>query len=117
MTAVKVTLLVGGILSLVLCGVLLVFAYMEYEDNVAKVRAMNQMMHSNPLGGMLQSMTGQADLQPGMPASAKYAILGAVAFGLVGLASTLAGFIWLLASAGRHRPIPSVRAVGPRGPA
>jgi hypothetical protein len=74
-----------GIISLVVCAISLFVAWERYQDNAAKVAATNKMMRSSPLGGMMQQMTGGAELEPGTPTATKYGLALAVLSGIGGI--------------------------------
>lgn len=76
-----------GVISLVVCAISVFVAWERYQHNAAQVAAANQMMQGFPMGGMMQHMTGGAELQlqPAMPTSAKYAIAIALLSGIAGV--------------------------------
>jgi hypothetical protein len=74
-----------GIVCLAVSLVCLFIAYERYQDNAGKVQAMNQMIGSTPLAGMM----GGVQVEPAMPAASKYALLFAVGAGIAGLGSLL----------------------------
>lgn len=76
----------------VLCAILLFVAYERYEDNAAKVRAVNEMTQSSPLGAMM----GRVELKPATPSATKYALVFALLAG--------AGGVVCLVLAARSRP-------------
>lgn len=81
-----------GIVLCVLAAVCLFAAFERYQANANAVEAMNQMG-----GGMVQRMTGGSGLRPSTPAATKYALLGAVIFGVGG------GYCLRNAKSPRHR--------------
>lgn len=74
----------SGIACLVICVICLFVAFERYQSNANNVKAMNQMQNASPLGGMMQSMTGQAQMKPATPAATKYAVLFALVTGVGG---------------------------------
>lgn len=87
----KTHLKVLGIVCLVICAVCIFVAVERYNDNASKVRAMNQMQNSSPLGGMMREMTGQTELKPATPAATKYALVFAALTGIGGVVLLVAG--------------------------
>jgi hypothetical protein len=79
-----------GVGSLVLSAILVFVGWERYHDNAQKVEAANRMMQSSPfggdspLGGMMKQMTGNAKLEPGVPAATTYSLLFAALFGIGG---------------------------------
>jgi hypothetical protein len=65
---------VAGIVCAVACLIACFVTWERYDNNAKKVAASNRMMQSSPLGGMMQQMTGGAELKPAMPTASKYAI-------------------------------------------
>ncbi len=74
----------AGIVCLVVCAICLFIAFERYQTNASNVKAMNQMQNASPLGGMMQSMTGQAQMKPATPAATKYALVFALISGAGG---------------------------------
>lgn len=72
-----------GFVCLAACAVCLFIAYERYQANAGNVRAMNQMVQSSPLGGMM----GGTAMEPATPAATKYALLFAALTGLGGAAA------------------------------
>jgi hypothetical protein len=70
---------IAGIVLLVAAVVCLFIAFERYQANASAVKAMNQMG-----GGVFQTMTGGKELTPSTPAATKYALLGALIFGVGG---------------------------------
>jgi len=63
-----------GVICFVVCAVLLFVAWERYEANASKVRAINELQKSSPLGREM----GGAELKPATPAATKYALVFAV---------------------------------------
>lgn len=80
-----------GIGCLVICVISAFVAWERYQNNAAQVAAANQMMQSSPLGGMMQQMTGGAELEPGMPTISKYALAVALLSGVGGVVALAMG--------------------------
>jgi hypothetical protein len=78
-----------GIVCLVICAVCVFVAIERYSANANNVRAMNSLLQSSPLGGMM----GGANMKPATPAATKYALL-------LGALSGVGGAI-LLAQSGK----------------
>ena len=67
-----------GIGCFVLVGILLFVAWDRHKDNASKTEAVNKMMRSSPLGGMMKEMRGAAQLESGIPTATKYSLFFAV---------------------------------------
>ncbi|MBI9016567.1 MAG: hypothetical protein JEZ07_04815 [Phycisphaerae bacterium] len=69
-----------GIVCLVICAICIFVAVERYQSNADSVNAMNSMMNSLPLGGMM----GRGPVKPATPAATKYAIFFALITGVSG---------------------------------
>lgn len=78
----RITALVCGLV----CIICIFVAVERYQDNVAKVEAMNQFG-----GGIVRAFNGGARMRPTAPAATKYAVFFAVLAGVGALAFAIAG--------------------------
>lgn len=69
---------IAGIVLLVVAAICLFVAFERYQSNADAVQAVNQIG-----GGLLQNVTG-GELNPGIPAATKFALLFAVVSGGAG---------------------------------
>jgi hypothetical protein len=74
-----------GIGCFVVCAISMFVAWERYQDNANRVAAANKMMSSSPFGGMMQQMTGGAQMEPGVPTASKYGIAIGVLAAVVGV--------------------------------
>lgn len=78
-----------GAVCLAVCVISLFVAWERYQHNAAQVAAAKQMMQGFPMGGMMQQMTGGAELEPAMPTISKYALFIALLSGVGGVVCLL----------------------------
>jgi hypothetical protein len=79
---------IASFACLVLTAVLLFVAWERYSSHANAVEAANRMLNNSAMGQirriMLQQMTGQSELEPGVPVSTTYSIFFAVISGISG---------------------------------
>ena len=95
-----------GIIALVICALCLFVAVERYRTNANKVRAMNQLQQSSPLGNMMGQVTGQTEFKPATPAATKYALFLALISGVGG------GVLLVKSSGGRPASAVTTQANG-----